>query len=146
MIIMGLHRKVKMDSVNSSMISAVGYDHTHNYSDLYVRFSSGKIYVYRGVPHDVFDELRDAFSVGEYYNENIKGKYASAKLEVLMANRVMPEVRKASQSCLQDVVDELDEKVDEIQAKIDALDAEIDKLVDQKTVIEQARDLLQLKA
>ncbi len=35
----------------------------------------GTEYQYENVPEEVAEELEDAYSVGEYYNENIKGQY-----------------------------------------------------------------------
>ena len=35
----------------------------------------GTEYQYENVPEEVAEELEDAYSAGEYYNENIKGQY-----------------------------------------------------------------------
>jgi hypothetical protein len=60
-----------MYSVNSSAISAIGYD---GYT-LSVEFHSGKIYDHPGVPYSVYAGLMQASSKGAYYNRCIRGRY-----------------------------------------------------------------------
>jgi hypothetical protein len=57
--------------VNSTAIHAVGYD---GYT-LTVEFHSGRIYDHPGVPEAVFYGLMNAPSLGEYYNQHIRGRY-----------------------------------------------------------------------
>ena len=59
--------------VESSSIDAVGYDpDSHR---LYVRFRSGRTYVYYDVVKRVFDDLLAADSKGRFLNAEIKGAY-----------------------------------------------------------------------
>ena len=57
--------------VNSSAISAVGYDGT----TLTVEFRNGRIYDHPGVPYEVYAGLMAASSKGAYYNRYIRGRY-----------------------------------------------------------------------
>jgi hypothetical protein len=57
-------------AVSSSTVSAVGYDEASN--TLGVRFLNGTEYHYFGVPQDVFEGLRSATSVGQYFDQNVK--------------------------------------------------------------------------
>jgi hypothetical protein len=58
-------------SVNSSAISAIGYD---GYT-LTVQFHNGRSYDHPGVPHSVYAGLMQAASKGTYYNWYIRGRY-----------------------------------------------------------------------
>jgi hypothetical protein len=78
-----------MVSVKSSNIAAVGYESERRM--LRVQFSNGGAYDYRDVPPDVYEELKDASSVGSYFAKCVKGKYESAKTESISAS-VRPEV------------------------------------------------------
>ena len=66
-------------AVDSSSISAVGYDPTTR--RLYLRFAgSGNAYLYRDVPPATFDELMGAESKGGFVNTMIKGSYDYRRL------------------------------------------------------------------
>lgn len=67
---------MKMIPVNSSNISSVGYEN----GTLKVKFKTGGTYAYFDVPENVFNELIHAFSVGEYFTDNIKKVYKYQKL------------------------------------------------------------------
>jgi hypothetical protein len=67
-----------MIHVDSSNIEAVGYD--VDSSTLQVEFKNGGTYQYFDVPERVFEELRDASSVGAYLAANIKGVYRYSKV------------------------------------------------------------------
>ncbi len=67
-----------MTSVNSTNISAVGYD--GDSSTLQIEFNNGTTYQYFDVPEDVFTGLRDADSVGGYLADVIKGAYRYSKV------------------------------------------------------------------
>jgi len=43
--------------------------------DLYIRFHGDRIYIYRMVPADVWDGLKQASSHGSYHHEHIKWDY-----------------------------------------------------------------------
>jgi KTSC domain len=60
-----------MISVNSSAISAVGYDG----STLTVEFNNGRTYDHPGVPYSVYEQLMQALSKGAFYNSYIRGRY-----------------------------------------------------------------------
>jgi hypothetical protein len=63
-----------IERVKSESIRAIGYDEHREL--LWVEFRSRPGgYVYSGVPHDVFDELMQAESLGGYVNEAIKSNY-----------------------------------------------------------------------
>lgn len=63
-----------MKSVFSSTVDQIGYD--ENALELWVKFKSGKTYVYQGVPMDTAMLVMDAPSVGQALNQFIKGQYA----------------------------------------------------------------------
>ena len=69
---------VKMISVVSSNVQAVGYDDVNQY--LYVSFLNNALYRYHGVPLGEFEGLRIAPSVGSYLHRNIKGLYTYERL------------------------------------------------------------------
>lgn len=69
---------MEMISVDSSNISAVGYDDES--STLQVEFNNGMSYQYFDVPEILFEELVNADSVGGYLAENIKGSYRYSKV------------------------------------------------------------------
>lgn len=62
--------------VSSSNIQSVGHDGT----DLYVKFLNGSEYKYYTVPESIFEELKNAGSVGQYLNQNIKGSFGFEKI------------------------------------------------------------------
>ena len=58
----------------STVIRRFAYDETkHN---LWVEFTTGRRYVYSGVPHEVAGALRGAFAKGVYFNTRIRDRYA----------------------------------------------------------------------
>ncbi len=59
-------------AVNSSAIAAVGYD---GYT-LCVQFrTSDTVYEHHGCPHSLYEEFVNAPSMGEFYNQYIRGKF-----------------------------------------------------------------------
>lgn len=62
-----------MIPVNSSAISAVGYD--PRTMRMKIRFVQGDAYDFCRVPEHVFTELLNAQSKGNYYNEHIRDRY-----------------------------------------------------------------------
>jgi len=65
--------------VASSNVEAVGYDPASQ--ELHVRFlGTGQTYVYYEVPEWVFEELKNAASIGSYLNRQVKGRFQHAKL------------------------------------------------------------------
>jgi hypothetical protein len=64
---------VKLTTVESSMIHAVGYDSKKRV--LEVVFNSGQTYCYEGVPPKVYKELMAAESKGRYMRDEIIDMY-----------------------------------------------------------------------
>ncbi|MCK5156808.1 MAG: KTSC domain-containing protein [Spirochaetales bacterium] len=65
---------VKMISVSSSNIAAVGYDVESEI--VHVQFVNGSEYIYKGVPQHEFDGLLNAPSIGSYLHRNYKNVYS----------------------------------------------------------------------
>lgn len=69
----------EMVYVQSSNVESVGYD--VNTAELHVRYVSfATIYVYQGVPADVFDRLMIAPSKGVFISQEVKGAFPFYKL------------------------------------------------------------------
>jgi len=64
--------EIDLDIANSSFIDEAEYDTEDQVLILHI---DGTEYQYENVPKDVAEEFEDAYSAGEYYNENIKGQY-----------------------------------------------------------------------
>lgn len=69
---------MEMIPVTSSNIEAIGYD--VGSETLSVEFKNGSTYQYFDVPERVFEELRDAGSVGAYLSSNIKGVFRFSRV------------------------------------------------------------------
>ena len=63
----------------SSVIAAMKYD--AKASKLRVVYNSGSIYDYKEVPEKVYNEMRKAFSKGEFLNKQIKPNYEFEKIK-----------------------------------------------------------------
>ena len=48
---------------------------------LRIRFVSGTVYEYKGVPKELYEKFRSAISKGKFLNEEIKEKYPFEKIE-----------------------------------------------------------------
>ena len=57
----------------SSVIRRFAYDEME--AALWVEFTTGRKYVYSGVPHEVADAFRGAFAKGIYFNTRIRDCY-----------------------------------------------------------------------
>ena len=57
----------------SSVIRRFVYDETEG--NLWVEFTTGRRYVYSGVPQEVADTFRSAFAKGIYFNTRIRDRY-----------------------------------------------------------------------
>ena len=68
-----------MTYVQSGALEQLSYDeHTRT---LRAKFrDSGRIYLYRGVPQDVYDALIFADSLGVYFNSQVRDHYACEEL------------------------------------------------------------------
>ena len=74
-----MYKSDEMIAVQSSNIESVGYD--ENDEEVYVKFLNGSVYVYRGVPLQDFEGLRDTPSVGSYLHRNFKNIYPYERIE-----------------------------------------------------------------
>lgn len=68
-----------MYPVKSSQISYIGYEPEQ--SDLFITFKNGSTYMYKDVPKYMFDNLKGAKSVGEYFSNFIKNSYEFVKVK-----------------------------------------------------------------
>lgn len=68
-----------MQTVSSSNIVELGYDSESQ--NVYVRFLSGSLYVYKGVPQNEYEGLLNAPSIGAYLNRNYKNIYPYERIE-----------------------------------------------------------------
>ena len=57
----------------SHVISRFAYDPAER--DLWVEFTTGRKYVYSGVPEEVANALRSAFAKGAYFNSRIRDRF-----------------------------------------------------------------------
>jgi hypothetical protein len=64
--------------VNSTNLSYVWYDEASN--TLGIEFTSGSQYEYYEVPLNVLEGLMGPGSKGQYFNENIRGKFRYARV------------------------------------------------------------------
>jgi KTSC domain len=64
---------MKMISVSSSAIAAVGYDPATRH--MQIKFKNSGTYSFCGVPQQIFDGLLSANSKGRYYDQYIRGRY-----------------------------------------------------------------------
>jgi lysyl-tRNA synthetase class 2 len=62
----------------SSVIRAYRYDPLDHQLD--VLFVSGRQYRYFDVPEQTYQEMRRAFSKGQYFNANVRDQYRYAQL------------------------------------------------------------------
>ncbi len=60
--------------LSSSALRSASYD--EDSERLEIAFTSGSSYTFHGVPRNVFEGLRDSGSPGQYYHQNIKGRYS----------------------------------------------------------------------
>jgi hypothetical protein len=59
--------------MSSTVIRSFDYD--PDSQQLWIRFVSGKLYIYQGVPEDIHDGLSSARSKGEFFNDAIRDRY-----------------------------------------------------------------------
>ena len=67
------------EPVVSESIAAIGYN--DDAEALEVEFVTGRVYRYRGVSQDVFEDFRQAPSKGAFFNRHIKDAYAWEQVE-----------------------------------------------------------------
>lgn len=66
------------DLVVSSNIESIGFD--ENTQTLRVKFFNGATYDYKNVSIMAFEQLKNASSIGSYFNRNIKGNYVYERI------------------------------------------------------------------
>ena len=66
------------------------FHHDAGTNRLIVEFQSGRVYAYFDVPPEVFAAMRKAHSRGAYFNEQIRDRYAFARMD----NRANPDQMK----------------------------------------------------
>ena len=64
--------------LHSSVLSGFRYDPDHE--ELWLRFRTGDLYLYRTVPATVAKALLEARSHGEYFNQAIRGRFPFQRL------------------------------------------------------------------
>jgi hypothetical protein len=69
---------MRMKAVDSSVLAAVGHDRATNV--LQVRFRTGRVYLYLGVPRSRYNALLAADSAGHYFNEKIRTKFRAVRV------------------------------------------------------------------
>lgn len=69
---------MEREYVQSSMITSFGYDPST--SILEIEFTSGVVFQYFDVPENVYHEMRNAGSVGKFFNSDIKGRYSESRV------------------------------------------------------------------
>ncbi|MBD2598379.1 KTSC domain-containing protein [Nostoc spongiaeforme FACHB-130] len=74
-----LEEPIAMLPINSSMAIAVGYSESDRI--LQVEFHNGAVYQYAEVEPETWENLHEADSVGEFFNQEIKGRYLSERLD-----------------------------------------------------------------
>ena len=67
-----------VDLFESEAIAKFAYDPTA--MNLVIFFKSGGVYEYRSVPRDVFEAFRAAPSKGQYFQANVRERYAGRLL------------------------------------------------------------------
>ena len=65
-----------MEPVTSGQISKIGY-HPDSQTAV-IQFANGRVYQYSGVPQEMYDNMKNAESVGSFFAQNIKGRYSTA--------------------------------------------------------------------
>ncbi|MTJ56012.1 KTSC domain-containing protein [Anabaena sp. UHCC 0253] len=65
--------EIPMLPVNSSIAYAIGYDADSQI--LQVEFQSGEVYQYFDVEAETWEDFHSADSIGEFFNQEIKGNY-----------------------------------------------------------------------
>ena len=68
---------VTMFSVESSTIISIGY--SEEKKELHIIFNGSHEYVYRDVPADLWQQFREAESVGRFFAQNIKKKFTGVR-------------------------------------------------------------------
>lgn len=65
------------EPVKSSTIKSIAYD--YGMQRMEVKFHKSGTYVYEDFPHQEYEKLMNADSLGTHFNNNIKGKFETIK-------------------------------------------------------------------
>lgn len=68
-----------MPEVQSTAIARIYYSARRH--ELFVSFTSGRVYVYFGVPEEEYRDFLAASSLGQYFNEHIRDHYDYRELK-----------------------------------------------------------------
>jgi len=71
---------INTHAVDSSSLTSLGYDGGRMI--LQVQFRDRTVYQYIGVPWETYQDLCRANSKGQYFNHQIRNRFASAKLVI----------------------------------------------------------------
>jgi len=71
--------EIPMLSVNSSVAYAIGYDADSQI--LQVEFQGGEVYQYFDVEAETWEDFYSADSIGEFFNQEIKGNYECDRID-----------------------------------------------------------------
>lgn len=70
---------IELHSVVSSNLLKIGYN--EQLQKLYVKFHNESIYVYEGVPLQIYEQLNSAPSIGKMFNKEIQKKFPYKKIK-----------------------------------------------------------------
>lgn len=70
---------MKWIAVDSSLLTSVAYE--KDAEVLWLRFHNGRTYKYREVPEEVYEDLLDAESKGQYFLAEIRDAYPYARVK-----------------------------------------------------------------
>ena len=64
----------------STVIRSFEYDAARQ--ELLVTFQSGRQYIYREVPEEVYFRMRGAFAKGEFFNRHVRDRFAFVRCAI----------------------------------------------------------------
>ena len=69
-----------MQTVNSTLIQAIGYNALTEQLSVTMQKNAGTTYVFRGVGRKTANDFTEAKSKGQYFNSNIRGRFPTTKV------------------------------------------------------------------
>jgi hypothetical protein len=75
----GRFRTTDTSRTRSSMMTSVRYDHDQR--ELDITFTDGKTYRYLNVPRDIYVNLIDAESMGDYFNDAVRDAFTFVEVK-----------------------------------------------------------------
>lgn len=70
----------KIDSESSKLLTKAEYSPLYHQLKIWFK-TTGKVYMYKGVPEEIWEEFKKADSKGKYFHAYIKSLYACEKLK-----------------------------------------------------------------